>query len=189
MIGTTGWTGRYAFGQNPALRSCRVCPASPVMISRSARRRHPGPRHLDQLGVAALRACLEVNVVGTWLACRAAAAPMRSAGYGRILTMASALGLVGGAARSGYPPARARLSSSPAAWPSRSRSAGGPSSPAPPCCSPIPPPATSPASSCPSTAAGPPTEPPTRAATASGRFPGAEPLEGGSGESRARSCR
>ena len=38
----------------------------------------------------------------TWLACRAAAAPMRAAGYGRILTMASALGLVGAAARSGY---------------------------------------------------------------------------------------
>jgi gluconate 5-dehydrogenase len=57
---------------------------------------------LDQLGVAALRACLEVNVVGTWLACRAAAAPMRAAGYGRILTMASALGLAGAAARSGY---------------------------------------------------------------------------------------
>ena len=57
---------------------------------------------LDQLGVQALRACLEVNVVGTWLACRAAAAPMRAAGYGRILTMASALGLAGAAARSGY---------------------------------------------------------------------------------------
>jgi NAD(P)-dependent dehydrogenase (short-subunit alcohol dehydrogenase family) len=28
---------------------------------------------LDQLDVATLRACLEVNVVGTWLACRAAA--------------------------------------------------------------------------------------------------------------------
>ena len=44
---------------------------------------------IDELGVAALRACLEVNVVGTWLACRAAAAPMRAAGYGRILTMAT----------------------------------------------------------------------------------------------------
>ena len=30
---------------------------------------------VDQLAVADLRACLEVNVVGTWLACRAAAAP------------------------------------------------------------------------------------------------------------------
>jgi len=49
-----------------------------------------------------LRACLEVNVVGTWLACRAAARPMRDAGYGRILTLASALGLVGGAGRAGY---------------------------------------------------------------------------------------
>lgn len=57
---------------------------------------------IDELGVAALRACLEVNVVGTWLACRAAAAPMRAAGYGRIVTMASALGLAGAAARSGY---------------------------------------------------------------------------------------
>ncbi len=57
---------------------------------------------LDELSVEALRACLEVNVVGTWLACRAAARPMRSAGYGRILTLASALGLVGAAARSGY---------------------------------------------------------------------------------------
>jgi NAD(P)-dependent dehydrogenase (short-subunit alcohol dehydrogenase family) len=57
---------------------------------------------VDQLAVADLRACLEVNVVGTWLACRAAAAPMRAAGYGRILTLASALGLAGAAARSGY---------------------------------------------------------------------------------------
>jgi NAD(P)-dependent dehydrogenase (short-subunit alcohol dehydrogenase family) len=56
---------------------------------------------LDQLSVASLRACLEVNVVGTWLACRAVAIPMRAAGYSRILTMASALGLAGAAARSG----------------------------------------------------------------------------------------
>ena len=57
---------------------------------------------VDELDVAMLRACLEVNVVGTWLACRAAAAPMRAAGYGRILLLASALGLVGAAGRSGY---------------------------------------------------------------------------------------
>jgi NAD(P)-dependent dehydrogenase (short-subunit alcohol dehydrogenase family) len=57
---------------------------------------------LDELDVGALRACLDVNVVGTWLACREAAKPMRSAGYGRIVTLASALGLVGAAARSGY---------------------------------------------------------------------------------------
>ena len=41
-------------------------------------------------------------MVGTWLACRAAVPPMREAGYGRILTMASALGLVGSAGRAGY---------------------------------------------------------------------------------------
>jgi NAD(P)-dependent dehydrogenase (short-subunit alcohol dehydrogenase family) len=57
---------------------------------------------IDELSAADLRACLEVNVVGTWLACRAAAGPMREAGYGRILTLASALGLVGGAGRTGY---------------------------------------------------------------------------------------
>lgn len=57
---------------------------------------------LDELAVQELRACLEVNVVGTWLACRAAAEPMRTVGYGRIVTLASALGLVGAAARSGY---------------------------------------------------------------------------------------
>jgi NAD(P)-dependent dehydrogenase (short-subunit alcohol dehydrogenase family) len=57
---------------------------------------------IDELSLADLRACLEVNVVGTWLACRAGIRPMRIAGYGRILTLASALGLVGGAGRSGY---------------------------------------------------------------------------------------
>ena len=57
---------------------------------------------IDELSVAELRACLDVNVVGTWLACRAAAVPMRDAGYGRVLTLASALGLVGAAGRSGY---------------------------------------------------------------------------------------
>jgi NAD(P)-dependent dehydrogenase (short-subunit alcohol dehydrogenase family) len=57
---------------------------------------------IEQLDVGALRACLEVNVVGTWLACREAVRAMRSAGYGRIVNLASALGLVGAAARSGY---------------------------------------------------------------------------------------
>ncbi|HTZ91697.1 MAG TPA: SDR family NAD(P)-dependent oxidoreductase [Streptosporangiaceae bacterium] len=57
---------------------------------------------LDQLHVGTLRACLDVNVVGTWLACREAARPMRLIGYGRSVALASALGLVGAAARSGY---------------------------------------------------------------------------------------
>jgi gluconate 5-dehydrogenase len=57
---------------------------------------------IDQLEVATLRTCLDVNVVGTWLVCRAAARVMRTAGYGRIVTLASALGLVGSAGRAGY---------------------------------------------------------------------------------------
>jgi NAD(P)-dependent dehydrogenase (short-subunit alcohol dehydrogenase family) len=57
---------------------------------------------LDQLDVATFRTCLDVNVVGTWLACRAVAPAMRAAGYGRIVTLASALGLTGSAARAGY---------------------------------------------------------------------------------------
>ncbi len=57
---------------------------------------------IDELDLSTLRTCLEVNVIGTWLACRAAVQPMREAGYGRILTLASALGLVGAAGRSGY---------------------------------------------------------------------------------------
>jgi hypothetical protein len=55
-----------------------------------------------ELAAAELRACLEVNVVGTWLACRAAVTPMCEAGHGSILTLASALRLVGAAGRSGY---------------------------------------------------------------------------------------
>jgi NAD(P)-dependent dehydrogenase (short-subunit alcohol dehydrogenase family) len=54
---------------------------------------------IDELDVAALRACLDVSVVGTWLACRSAVAPMRAAGYGPIVTLASALGLVNSGGR------------------------------------------------------------------------------------------
>ncbi|MFE9428148.1 SDR family NAD(P)-dependent oxidoreductase [Kitasatospora sp. NPDC006697] len=57
---------------------------------------------LAALDAAALRRCLEVNVIGTFLACQAAVPVMRAAGYGRIVTLASALGLVGAAGRAGY---------------------------------------------------------------------------------------
>ncbi|GAA4840491.1 SDR family oxidoreductase [Kitasatospora terrestris] len=57
---------------------------------------------LADLDAATLRRCLEVNVVGTFLACQAAVPVMRAAGYGRIVTLASALGLVGAAGRAGY---------------------------------------------------------------------------------------
>jgi NAD(P)-dependent dehydrogenase (short-subunit alcohol dehydrogenase family) len=57
---------------------------------------------IGDLDVAALRRCLEVNVVGTFLACQSAVPVMREAGYGRVITLASALGLVGAAERTGY---------------------------------------------------------------------------------------
>ncbi|MFJ4767540.1 SDR family NAD(P)-dependent oxidoreductase [Streptomyces uncialis] len=57
---------------------------------------------LDELDATTLRRCLDVNVVGTFLVCQAAVPVMRTAGYGRIVTMASALGLVGAAGRAGY---------------------------------------------------------------------------------------
>jgi len=57
---------------------------------------------IGELDAATLRRCLDVNVVGTFLTCQAAVPVMRAAGYGRIVTLASALGLVGGAGRVGY---------------------------------------------------------------------------------------
>lgn len=57
---------------------------------------------IESVDVGTLRAALEVNVVGTWLACRAASRLMPPARYGRIVTVASALGLVGAADRSAY---------------------------------------------------------------------------------------
>ncbi|OXR40858.1 3-oxoacyl-[acyl-carrier-protein] reductase FabG [Nocardia cerradoensis] len=57
---------------------------------------------LDTLDAGTLRDCLDVNVVGTFLACQAVVPTMRQAGYGRIVTLASALGLVGAAGRAGY---------------------------------------------------------------------------------------
>lgn len=57
---------------------------------------------IEQLDVADLRRCLDVNVTGTFLACQAAVPVMRGAGYGRIITLASALGVVGAAERSAY---------------------------------------------------------------------------------------
>ena len=56
----------------------------------------------DDVTLADFERSLAVNVTGTWLACRAAARPMRAAGYGRIVNLASALGLVGAAERSAY---------------------------------------------------------------------------------------
>lgn len=49
---------------------------------------------------------LAVNVTGTWLTCRAVSVPMKQARYGRVLNMASTLGLVGAADRSSYAAAK-----------------------------------------------------------------------------------
>jgi NAD(P)-dependent dehydrogenase (short-subunit alcohol dehydrogenase family) len=57
---------------------------------------------LSELDIATLRKAMEINVVGTWIACRAAAEPMIKAGFGRIVTIGSVLGLVGSAQRGGY---------------------------------------------------------------------------------------
>jgi len=57
---------------------------------------------IEKLRREDLDQCLTVNVTGTWLACRSVAGPMKAAGYGRIINMASALGLVGAADRSVY---------------------------------------------------------------------------------------
>lgn len=50
--------------------------------------------------------CFAVNVTGTWLVCRAASRMMRDAGYGRIINLSSAVGLVGAAERSAYASAK-----------------------------------------------------------------------------------
>jgi NAD(P)-dependent dehydrogenase (short-subunit alcohol dehydrogenase family) len=49
---------------------------------------------------------MAVNVTGTWLVCRAASRLMRPAGYGRIINLSSAVGLVGAADRSAYATAK-----------------------------------------------------------------------------------
>jgi NAD(P)-dependent dehydrogenase (short-subunit alcohol dehydrogenase family) len=61
---------------------------------------------IEKLSRADFDQSMAVNVTGTWLACRAVCGPMKAAGYGRVLNMASALGLVGAAERSLYAAAK-----------------------------------------------------------------------------------
>ena len=56
----------------------------------------------EELEAADVRRCLDVNVVGTWLAAKTVIPAMRQAGFGRIVTLASVFGLVGGAERAIY---------------------------------------------------------------------------------------
>jgi NAD(P)-dependent dehydrogenase (short-subunit alcohol dehydrogenase family) len=57
---------------------------------------------IDELTPEQFQQVLNVNVTGTWLACRAAVPHMKRAGQGRIINLASALGLVGVANRTPY---------------------------------------------------------------------------------------
>ncbi|MCL4169771.1 UNVERIFIED_CONTAM: hypothetical protein GTU68_019014 [Idotea baltica] len=57
---------------------------------------------IDELEVEAFTEVMRVNVTGTWLACRAVVPHMKKARYGRIINMASAIGLVGVPDRTPY---------------------------------------------------------------------------------------
>lgn len=57
---------------------------------------------IDQLEVAQFREVLEINVTGSWLCSRALLPQMKERRWGRIINLASALGLVGLANRTPY---------------------------------------------------------------------------------------
>jgi len=57
---------------------------------------------IAELAPAQFGQVMAVNVTGTWLTCRAVLPGMRAHGWGRIINVASALGLVGLAGRSPY---------------------------------------------------------------------------------------
>ncbi len=57
---------------------------------------------IEDLPYADFQKVMEVNVNGTWLACRAVVPHMKAAGQGKIINLASALGLVGLAQRTPY---------------------------------------------------------------------------------------
>ena len=59
-----------------------------------------------------------VNVRAVWLLSRAVLPPMRKAGGGSIINMASVLGINGARNRASYAPRKARWFCSPSAWPS-----------------------------------------------------------------------
>lgn len=57
---------------------------------------------INELSLDQFKDVFRTNVEGTWLACRAVVPTMTSSGYGRIVNIASALGLVGLANRTPY---------------------------------------------------------------------------------------
>ena len=61
---------------------------------------------IDEVTPEQFREVQEINVTGTWLANRAIVPHMKELGYGRIINLSSALGLVGLANRTPTPAAR-----------------------------------------------------------------------------------
>ena len=57
---------------------------------------------IEELSFEDFRAVQKVNVEGVWLGCRAVVPHMKKAGYGRIINLASALGIVGLSHRTSY---------------------------------------------------------------------------------------
>ncbi|HZL37687.1 MAG TPA: 3-oxoacyl-ACP reductase family protein [Tepidisphaeraceae bacterium] len=57
---------------------------------------------IEELTLEQFNQVMNVNVTGTWLCCRAVAGHMKRAGWGRIINVASTLGLVGLAGRTPY---------------------------------------------------------------------------------------
>ena len=56
----------------------------------------------ESVSRADFQRCLDVNLIGTWLMSVAAHREMRQAGYGRIVNVASAVGIVGAAGQAHY---------------------------------------------------------------------------------------
>jgi NAD(P)-dependent dehydrogenase (short-subunit alcohol dehydrogenase family) len=57
---------------------------------------------IDELSPEQFQQVMNVNVTGTWLACRAVVPHMKKAGQGRIINLSSAIGLVGVVNRTPY---------------------------------------------------------------------------------------
>ena len=94
-------TGLAADVTDEAQVAALAAAAGPVdILINSAGINIRGP--IDQLSLDQFRQVQDVNVTGTWLCCRAFLPGMRTRGWGRILNLASALGLVGFANRTPY---------------------------------------------------------------------------------------
>ena len=57
---------------------------------------------IDEITLEQFEGLMQINVTGTWLCCKAAIPFMRAAGWGRIINLSSAIGLVGVPRRTPY---------------------------------------------------------------------------------------